>query len=128
VTLEAFAKHVSNVPLIQFDLTRCPLPDNFADVIVLPAVLEHIEDHRSAISQLFRIVRPGGAIVIEVLASSTFYDIYDRALMHFRRYDIRDLVALVENAGFTVERRSHLGFLLCSISRSDSLKSGIGSM
>jgi len=34
-TLEVLAKHVSNVPLIQFDLTRCPLPDNFADVIVL---------------------------------------------------------------------------------------------
>jgi SAM-dependent methyltransferase len=111
-TLEALAKRVSNVPLIQFDLTRCPLPDNFADVIVLLNVLEHIEDHRSAIAQLFRIVRPGGAIIIEVPAGSRLYDIYDRVLMHFRRYDIRDLVALVENAGFTVERRSHLGFLL----------------
>jgi len=32
--------------------------------------------------------------------------------MHFRRYDMHDLVALVEQAGFVVERQSHLGFLL----------------
>lgn len=32
--------------------------------------------------------------------------------MHYRRYDMKDLVAIVEQAGFVIEWQSHLGFLL----------------
>lgn len=52
-TLETLAKRVSNIPLTQFDLTRCPLPDNFTDVVVLLNVLERIEDHKAAIASYF---------------------------------------------------------------------------
>jgi hypothetical protein len=82
------------------------------DVIVLINVLEHIRDHVAAVAQLFRIARPGAAVIIEVPAGASLYDVYDRVLMHERRYEMRNLVALLENAGFVVERRSHLGFFL----------------
>jgi SAM-dependent methyltransferase len=111
-TLEALAKRLPGVPLLQFDLTRCPLPDAFADVTVLLNVLEHISDHEAAVRHLFRITRPGGAVVIEVPAGAHLFDVYDRVLMHERRYDMSGLVSLVEQAGFTVERASHLGALL----------------
>jgi hypothetical protein len=45
-------------------------------------------------------------------AGSKLFDAYDRALMHFRRYDMPALVSLLERAGFVVERKSHLGFFL----------------
>jgi hypothetical protein len=32
--------------------------------------------------------------------------------MHFRRYDMHQLTRVLRNAGFTIERRSHLGFFL----------------
>lgn len=111
-TLRALGARMSGIPLIQFDLTRCPLPDNFADIIVLLNVLEHIGDHEAAARHLFRIVRPGGAVIIEVPAGSSLYDVYDRVLMHERRYDMPGLVALMTNAGFSVERKSYLGALL----------------
>ncbi|MCP4305550.1 MAG: methyltransferase domain-containing protein [bacterium] len=111
-TLEALGQRLPHAPLVQFDLTRCPLPDGFADVTVLLNVLEHIEDDEAAVAHLFRITRPGGAVIIEVPAGSKLFDAYDRALMHFRRYDMRALVSLLERAGFVVERRSHLGFFL----------------
>jgi SAM-dependent methyltransferase len=111
-TLEAVGRKLPNTPLIQFDLTQCPLQDNLADVIVLLNVLEHIRDHKAAMAHLFRIVKPGGRIVVEVPAGSSLFDVYDRVLMHERRYDMPDLVALAEGAGFAVESRSHLGFLL----------------
>ena len=100
------------IPLIQFDLTRCPLPDNFADVVVLLNVLEHIGDHEAAVRHLFRITRPGGAVIIELPAGSSLFDVYDRVLMHHRRYDMPDLVGLLQRAGFVIERKSHLGFFL----------------
>jgi SAM-dependent methyltransferase len=111
-TLEALGCRLSHVPLLQFDLTRCPLPDASIDAIVLLNVLEHIEDDAAAARELFRIVRPGGAVVIEVPAGSSLFDVYDRVLMHFRRYDMRGLVELLTGAGFVVERRSHLGVFL----------------
>jgi ubiquinone/menaquinone biosynthesis C-methylase UbiE len=111
-TLEALAAKMPGVPLVQFDLTKCPLPDAFVDVAVLINVLEHIDDHKAAVAQLFRIVRPGGSVIIEVPANSSLFDVYDRVLMHYRRYNMPDLVNLLTGAGFEVERRSHLGFLL----------------
>jgi SAM-dependent methyltransferase len=111
-TLETVGRELPGVPLVQFDLTKCPLPDAFADVVVLLNVLEHIRDHQAAVEQLFRIIRPGGAVIIEVPAASSLFDVYDRVLMHERRYDMPDLVKLMESAGFLVEDRSHLGFLL----------------
>lgn len=110
-TLDTLAPKVPGVPLLQFDLSRCPLPDSCADVIVLLNVLEHIDDHAAAVRHLFRIVRPGGAVIIEVPAGSSLYDVYDKVLMHYRRYDMLALVDFLQRAGFVVERRSHLGFV-----------------
>jgi SAM-dependent methyltransferase len=111
-TLEALGKRLEGVPLLQFDLTRCPLPDAFADAVIALNVLEHIEDHEAAVAHLFRILRPSGTAIIEVPAGSNLFDVYDHALMHFRRYDMPDLVELFETAGFHIERKSHLGFVL----------------
>jgi SAM-dependent methyltransferase len=111
-TLELLGSRLPDVPLIQFDLIRCPLPDDFVEVIVLLNVLEHIEDHEAALAQLFRIVQPDGALIIEVPAGPSLFDVYDRALMHHRRYEMSDLTRLAERQGFIVEKRSHLGFFL----------------
>ena len=111
-TLEVLGRYLPGVPLLQFDLTRCPLPDNFADIIILLNVLEHINDDEAAVAQLFRIVRPGGAVIIELPASPSLFDVYDRVLMHHRRYTMCGLTRLVQRHGFVVEKRSHLGFIL----------------
>src|SRR5262249_33076466 len=101
-----------NVPMLHFDLVRCPLPDHCIDVAVLLNVLEHIEDDVGAIRQLYRILKPGGSVVVEVPAGPHLYDIYDRVLMHWRRYRCGDLCAALQKAGFEITYRSHLGFFL----------------
>jgi SAM-dependent methyltransferase len=110
--LEHLACVLPAVPLLQFDLTRCPLPDASVDAVVLLNVLEHIEHDESAMAQLFRILRPGGVMIAEVPAGSSLYDAYDRHLMHFRRYDMPGFLDLVEGSGFEVMAHSHLGFWL----------------
>ncbi|HVS26536.1 MAG TPA: class I SAM-dependent methyltransferase [Burkholderiales bacterium] len=110
--LYRLAKELPFVPLLRFDLLQCPLPSASFDAVVMLNVLEHIEDDAAALAQVYRILRPGGIAVIEVPAGPHLYDAYDKALKHFRRYDISELTSKLRGAGFSVERQSHLGFFI----------------
>jgi SAM-dependent methyltransferase len=110
--LSRLASHLPDVPLIQFDLLKCPLPEQSVDAAVLLNVLEHIEDDASALRQVYRILKPGGIVVLEVPAGPHLYDIYDKQLMHWRRYTMKGLLHLARAAGFDILERSHLGFLV----------------
>lgn len=111
-TLQAITTKCDGIPLIRFDLTKCPLPSESYDAAVLLNVLEHIEDHEVAMQSIARILKPGGAAVIEVPAGPELFDDYDRHLMHFRRYRLEELCKLAETAGLRVEYRNYLGALI----------------
>jgi SAM-dependent methyltransferase len=110
--LEQLAGRRRDLPLMQFDLTCCPLPDASVDVVVLLNVLEHIGDDEAAVREVARILRPGGAAVIEVPAGPHLYDVYDKVLLHHRRYRLAGLRALLEGASLEVVHASSLGALL----------------
>jgi SAM-dependent methyltransferase len=110
--LQRLAARRPNLPLLRFDLVKCPLPSASVDAVVLLNVLEHIEDDRAALTQVFRVLKPGGVAVIEVPAGPGLYDAYDKHLQHFRRYRLRDLCRLMESVGFAIADRSHLGCLV----------------
>jgi SAM-dependent methyltransferase len=100
------------LPLLRFDLVKCPLPSASVDAAVLLNVLEHIEDDAGAVGQVARVLKPGGVAVIEVPAGPGLYDAYDKYLRHYRRYRLPDVARLLERAGLRVVERSHLGFLI----------------
>lgn len=110
--LEKLGAAIPDLPLFQFNVTHCPLENDSVDAAVLLNVLEHIEDDGGALRQIYRILRPGGVAAIEVPAGPHLYDIYDRKLMHFRRYRLRELTRLMRRHGFEVVKASHLGFFL----------------
>jgi len=106
------ADTLPGIPLFRFDLLQSPLPEGTFDAVVILNVLEHIEDDRAALEQIYRLLKPGGIAVLEVPAGPDLFDDYDRALKHFRRYSIDDLSTKLRETGFRVVRRSHLGCLL----------------
>lgn len=106
------SERLNNIPLMRFDLLQCPLPDSSFDAVVLLNVLEHIEDDMHALRQVSRLLKTGGMAVIEVPAGPELYDDYDKALMHFRRYRMADLMKKLEKAGLSVTRKSHLGYFV----------------
>jgi trans-aconitate methyltransferase len=110
--LHKLARELPGVPLIRFDLLQCPLPEESVDIMVMLNVLEHIEDDVLALQNAFKLLKPGGSLVIEVPAGKYLYDSYDAQLHHFRRYSAAELRSKLTHAGFTVSRKSHLGFLL----------------
>jgi SAM-dependent methyltransferase len=72
---------------------------NTAGTVVLINVLEHIEDDRKALSQLLRILRPGGHLLIFVPALQILMSKLDVIHGHFRRYHKNDLASKVVAAG-----------------------------
>jgi ubiquinone/menaquinone biosynthesis C-methylase UbiE len=59
------ARSASDPAVIRCDLTRgIPLKSGYFDHAVMLAVLEHIEDPRPMLTELFRILAPGGSLIM----------------------------------------------------------------
>jgi SAM-dependent methyltransferase len=69
-------------------------------------VLEHLSDDSRALSEVHRVLRPGGSLVLSVPAYQKLWSAHDEALHHFRRYEYRGLRQLLRAEGFAVWRIS----------------------
>jgi glycosyltransferase involved in cell wall biosynthesis len=73
------------------------------DTVVCCNVLEHIEDDRATLADLFAILRPGGRLILLVPALARLYGTLDQQLHHFRRYEKAEVEEKLKTAGFAVE-------------------------
>ena len=69
------------------DLTK-NIKRNF-DTIMYLNVLEHIEDDTKEINEAFQKLNPGGFLVILVPADNNVCSEFNKAIGHFRRYEIK---------------------------------------
>ncbi|WP_433042275.1 class I SAM-dependent methyltransferase [Dactylosporangium sp. CS-033363] len=91
-------------PVIRGDIRRLPFAGGTVSLAVAMDVLEHIDDDRLALRELFRVLRPGGTLLMSVPQDMRLWSAHDVALSHFRRYERAELRELLEAAGFAVER------------------------
>ncbi len=76
-------------------------------------VLEHIEDDAGTLENLYRVLEPGGRLLIYVPAFNILYTSMDTHVGHQRRYRMADLAKLLQQTGFSVEKKAYtdaLGF------------------
>ena len=78
-------------------------------------VLEHIGNDVKALNEANKLLCDNGLLILEVPAGKFLYDEYDKQLLHFRRYKMLDLTKKIENAGFVIERKTHLGFFIIPV-------------
>jgi SAM-dependent methyltransferase len=87
--------------------TQLPFRQGAFDAVVASDVLEHIEDDLAAVSEIARVLRPGGAAIISVPAHQWLFSEHDAALHHFRRYSRAVLRDLLERGGLRIRRLSY---------------------
>jgi len=75
------------------DVCAMPYPDGFFDRVAAFDLLEHIENDHKAIQEIHRVLRKDGALIFTVPAFPFLYSAHDKALHHFRRYNVKMLEA-----------------------------------
>lgn len=103
-----------HVQVGKFDLDReAPIEfiDRPFDTVVCLNVLEHIEDDRFALAQMYRALAPGGKLALLVPSHRILYGEFDRAVGHYRRYEKRELAGKLTQAGFAVREMKFFSLL-----------------
>ncbi len=94
---------------------RLPFADATFDAVVSIDVLSHrsIASDLHATRELFRVLAPGGLLVLQLSAFEWLRGEHDAAVHQERRYTRKEVAALLEEAGFSLlEARYRLAFLL----------------
>jgi SAM-dependent methyltransferase len=52
--------------MIKLDLQHIELPDDSIDTVLTPHVLEHVPDTDKALSELYRVLAPGGSVILMI--------------------------------------------------------------
>ena len=84
-----------------------PFADEVFEVVAAFDVVEHCEPEEKALSELARVLAPGGRMLLSVPAYQWAWSDHDVRAGHYRRYTRRELVSVIEGAGLTVERATY---------------------
>ena len=74
------------------DLISLPFRNNSFDFISALDVLEHIKNDNYAISEISRVIKKNGIVVVTVPHRKELYTRQDKIIGHFRRYEINELI------------------------------------
>lgn len=97
----------------QFDATRpMPFVDNTFDVVTTLDVIEHNQDDVSILADSFRILKPGGYMIITVPAYMWLWTYNDDLNAHVRRYTAGELRQKLGDTGFNIVRVTYNNFFL----------------
>ncbi|MEO6365897.1 MAG: class I SAM-dependent methyltransferase [Luteimonas sp.] len=94
-------KKLPSVDFIQYDAAHGLLPDTF-DMIAAFDVIEHIDDDVAAITNISRMLAPGGYFIVTVPQHMFLWSRLDEIVMHKRRYSRRELVGKLRAQGFEI--------------------------
>ena len=93
--------------LSRADVRRLPFADSVFDVVTAMDIIEHIDDDKAAASEIFRVLKPGGRLLVSVPAFQSLWSEHDEALHHYRRYTSPRLKDLFQRVGLSVDKISY---------------------
>lgn len=111
------------VKLILIDANKIPFKDNTFDKVIMSEVIEHIENEQNVLSEIYRVLKPGGVMVLTTcnidypflwdpvnwilqhllkthIKSGFWAGIWNQ---HLRLYKINVLNNLIKKSGFKIE-------------------------
>jgi SAM-dependent methyltransferase len=84
-----------------------PYDDGTFDLVTAFDVVEHIDDDLAGLSEMWRVLRPGGRVLLFVPTFMFLWGLQDEVSHHRRRYRLPELRRVLEQAGFEIERTTY---------------------
>jgi SAM-dependent methyltransferase len=107
VTLDLFPDGLVPGEGVCGSATALPFADETFDVVAAFDVVEHCADDALALSELARVLAPGGRMLLSVPAYQWAWSDHDVRAGHHRRYTRAQLEQRVERAGLSVARSTY---------------------
>jgi ubiquinone/menaquinone biosynthesis C-methylase UbiE len=101
--------------LTRASATELPFPEASFDLVTSFDVLVQIPGEKAdekAIAEMFRVLKPGGILFVRVAAYKWMWSGHDEAINTQRRYSLPEISQKLENAGFTILRKTYANTLL----------------
>jgi SAM-dependent methyltransferase len=100
-------------PTFHSTLEDLKLPSNSIGAIGAFDVIEHLENPNVLLSEIFRVLQPGGFFVCSVPAYKWLFSDFDVSIGHYRRYSKAELKNTLNSAGLGIVKFEWLfGFLV----------------
>ena len=84
-----------------------PYEDGTFDLVTAFDVVEHMDDDLAGLSEMRRVLRPGGRVLLFVPTFMFLWGLQDEVSNHRRRYRLPELRRVLEKAGFEIERTTY---------------------
>ena len=94
------------------DARALPLPDRSVDLVVATDVVEHVDDDHGAVSEIYRVLRPGGIVLFTVPAFPSLWGLQDEVSHHYRRYRMGPFLRMLDKARYQVTSNFHFNYIL----------------
>lgn len=96
----------------QADALSLCFPDHTFDFVTVLDVLEHCEDDLLSLAEVYRVLKPGGVVILTVPALSVLWSALDRTAHHYRRYTASEIREKAQQGNFDVLKVSYANFFL----------------
>lgn len=116
--------HFNINPFYKIDLTNLQFNDNSFDVVIANHILEHIENYSKALSEIYRVMKPGAYAILQTPYSAAIYNNFEDYMIdseelrikyygqedHLRIFGLR-LFDDIIHSGFDLHLYSHRNVL-----------------
>ena len=142
--LNRHARRALDLEVFSGILPEATDPDASFDVVLMAHVIEHVPDPRDTLTDIYRLLKPGGMLVMETPRYDTLmfrlFGRRERSVScsgHIYFFTSKTLREIAEKAGFTIDREDMVGrsltlerlsYNLGVISRSPKMRQGINTV
>ena len=94
------SRYLDNGWCVVADATALPFLDEAFSHALCSEVLEHVEDDCAVLTELARVTKAGGRLIVTFPHRRCYFANDDRYVHHYRRYELGEMVERLKAAGF----------------------------
>src|SRR3989344_1059616 len=109
---KAKSRGIKNLTRHNLDNVPLPFKKNQFDLVLTLDVLEHLRNPETTITDIKRILKPSGYLIITVPAYKYLFSYWDKMVGHKTRYSQKGVTRLVRKSGFKVKFSSYFHLII----------------